>query len=332
MIDHAIQRAIGYLQTMAGGDLSQPINVIHTNEMSNMLSAMRYLQESMCSIISGIQKTANNLTDSSRLLNTTSSHIVDVTRHASSQSDAIATAVDELTSVSANISHNCQTMADKAASTDSATRDGEGIISGMSAIMGEIERMVVGTMETVKALGANSEHIGDIVIAIEDIADQTNLLALNAAIEAARAGEQGRGFAVVADEVRNLAVRTTSATREIQIIIGSLQGNVKNVVTSMEQSTGSVRNGAKDIQLSSNAIGTIKEHILSLIDHVSQVATGVEQQSAANMSIKENIIQISHMIHDSADGSHKTEQSALELARSASELQEMVNRFNLSRL
>ncbi len=330
MIDRGIQRAIGYLQTMAGGDLSQTITILRNNELSRMLNAMKNLQQSMCGIISGIQKTANHLTCSSQLLNATSAQIVDVTGHASTQSDAIAFAVEEMASVSADISHNCQKMADKAASTDSATRDGEKIISGMSAIMAEIERMVVGTMETVKALGTNSEHIGDIVVAIEDIADQTNLLALNAAIEAARAGDQGRGFAVVADEVRNLAVRTSAATREIQTIIGSLQGNVRDVVTSMEQSTGSVRSGAKDIQLSSNAIALIKEHILSLIDHVAQVATAAEEQSATNVSIKENIIHIAQMIHEAADGSNKTEQSATELARSAGDLQEMVNRFNLA--
>jgi methyl-accepting chemotaxis protein len=235
-----------------------------------------------------------------------------------------------MASVSSDISHNCQKMAEKAITTDSATRDGEETISGMNAIMGEIERMVIGSMDTVKALGANTEHIGDIVVAIEDIADQTNLLALNAAIEAARAGDQGRGFAVVADEVRNLAVRTTAATREIQSIIGSLQANVKNVVTSMELSTGSVRNGAKGIQLSSNAIGIIKEHIALLTEHVSQVATAAEEQTATNMSIRENMLHISQMIHDAATGANESDQTATEFGRTAGELLNMVNSFKLA--
>jgi methyl-accepting chemotaxis protein len=329
-INRPIQRAIAYLQTMAGGDLSENIIILRKNEFSKMLIAMKGLQDSMRTMISGMQGTSAHLTSASEMLSTTSAQIAVGTENASEQSDAIKTAVDEMASVSATISHSCQEMADKASGTSNATRSGEETISSMTSMMGEIERMVIGTMEAVKALGANSERIGDIVVAIGDIADQTNLLALNAAIEAARAGDQGRGFAVVADEVRNLAERTTTATREVQSIIASLQGDVKNVVGSMEQSANSVRSGTKDVQLSSQAIGTIKEQIVPLIDHVSQVATAAEEQSATSNSITERIRNISEVIHDAANGAHRTEQAAAELARSAHELQQMVNRFKLS--
>jgi methyl-accepting chemotaxis protein len=329
-ISRAIQRAIEYLQTMAGGDLSLTIKVMRTNELSAMLKAMKVLQESMREMISRIQSTAGHLTGSSEILLTISSQIVEGTGHASVQTDAITTAMDEMATVSDSIAQNCQNMADKAAGTESATINGEETVSRMSSIMGEIEQMVTGTMKAVKALEGNSERIGDIVIAIENIADQTNLLALNAAIEAARAGDQGRGFAVVADEVRSLAVRTTTATREIQTIIGSLQTDLRNVVGSMEQSTGCVQRGTKDIELSRRAIGIIKEHIAPLIEHVSLVATAAEEQSATSSGIKENMHQISRIIHDAATGANKTERSATDLARSASELNGMVNRFKLT--
>ncbi len=299
------------------------------NEFSKMLVAMKELQSSMRTMISGMQGTAAHLTSASELLSTTSSQIAVGTENASEQSAAISTAVNEMASVSETISHSCQEMADKASGTSEATRSGEETISNMTSMMGEIERMVIGTMEAVKALGSNSERIGDIVVAIGDIADQTNLLALNAAIEAARAGDQGRGFAVVADEVRSLAERTTKATREIQSIIASLQGDVKNVVGSMEQSATSVRNGTKDVQLSSQAIGSIKGHIVPLIEHVAQVATAAEEQSATSHSITESMHHISEVIHDAAGGAHRTEQAAAELSRSAQELQQMVNRFKL---
>ncbi len=329
-INRPIQRAIAYLQTMASGNLSEEIKILRKNEFSRMLAAMRELQSSMRTMIAGMQGTAAHLTSASELLSTTSSQIADGTENASEQSAAISTAVDEMAAVSATISHSCQEMSEKAAGTSGATKRGEETITSMTSMMVEIERMVIGTMEAVKALGANSERIGDIVVAIGDIADQTNLLALNAAIEAARAGDQGRGFAVVADEVRNLAERTTSATREVQSIIASLQGDVKNVVGSMEQSATSVRSGAKDVQLSSQAIGTIKQHIVPLIDHVSQVATAAEEQSATSHSITESMRHISEVIHDAAGGAHQTEQAAAELARSAHELQQMVNRFKLT--
>lgn len=329
-INRPVQRAISYLQTMASGDLSQNIAVLRKNEMSKMFSAMKELQESMRTILAGIQATSDQLIAASDQLNTTSSQIADGTENASSQSAAISIAVDEMASVSATISQNCQDMSEKATETNSATNSGEATISGMTVIMSEIERMVISTMGAVKALGADSERIGDIVVAIGDIADQTNLLALNAAIEAARAGDQGRGFAVVADEVRRLAERTTSATREVQSIIASLQGNVGNVVTSMEQSANSVRNGTKDVQLSSQAINTIKEQIAPLIEYVSQVATAAEEQSATSMGITESMRRISDVIHDAASGAHQTEQAAAALAGSASELQRMVNRFKLA--
>ncbi|GAB7024794.1 methyl-accepting chemotaxis protein [Geotalea toluenoxydans] len=328
-INRPIQRSISYLQTMAAGDLSQEITVLRKNEFSRMLTAMIELQSSMREIISGIKATAGELTNASCLLSSTSADIVHGTDDASSQSDSVTCAVGELSMVSVTISGNCQEMADKAAATEAATRTGTETVAGMSAVMAEIERMVINTMDAVKALGENSERIGTIIDAIEDIADQTNLLALNAAIEAARAGEQGRGFAVVADEVRSLAERTTSSTKEIQAIIAALQGDVKNVVTLMDKSADSVRNGAQDVQLSTQAISTISEQIAPLVERVSQVATAAEEQSATSAGITESMQRISQIIHSAATGAHETAKAAAVLASSSSNLEQMVNRFKL---
>ncbi|HEY5514411.1 MAG TPA: methyl-accepting chemotaxis protein [Geomonas sp.] len=328
-IRNPLVRAVGYLETMAQGDLTQHITVNRNNEISKMLVAMKKLQGSMRDIIAGIQTTADELTSASGDLSSSSSKIAQGTEHASTQSDSVSNAVGEMAAVSNDIALSCQKMADRAGSTDSATRKGEETITHMTAMMAEIERMVVGTMDEVKALGTNSERIGDIVVAIEDIADQTNLLALNAAIEAARAGDQGRGFAVVADEVRRLAERTTSSTREIQSIIGSLQGDVRNVVGSMERSANSVRIGTEDAQHSSRAIGSIKEQIAPLLEYVSQVATAAEEQSATSANITESMRQITGVVHDAAAGAHDSERAAAELARSALALKNVVNRFRL---
>ena len=323
-------RAVGYLETMAHGDLSQQITVNRHNEISKMLHAMKKLQDSMRDIIAGIQKTADHLTSASSDLSSNSSRMVQGTEHASAQSNSVSNAVGEMAVVSNDIALSCHKMADRAGSTNSATLKGEETITHMTSMMGEIERMVIGTMDAVKALGSNSERIGDIVIAIEDIADQTNLLALNAAIEAARAGDQGRGFAVVADEVRRLAERTTSSTREIQSIIGSLQGDVKNVIGSMEKSANSVRVGTEDVQHSSRAIGSVKEQIAPLLEYVAQVATAAEEQSATSTTINESMRQIIGVVQDAETGAHDSAQAADELARSARNLQEMVNRFKLA--
>jgi methyl-accepting chemotaxis protein len=328
-IRNPLVRAVGYLETMAQGDLTQHIVVNRRNEISSMLKALERLQGSMRQIITGIQSTAEQLTGASGELSATSSQIAQGTAHASSQSDSVSSAVDEMAAVSSDIALSCQKMADRAGSTRSATLKGEETIAHMAAMMGAIENMVVGTMDEVKALGTNSERIGDIVVAIEDIADQTNLLALNAAIEAARAGEQGRGFAVVADEVRRLAERTTASTREIQSIIGALQGDVKNVVGSMERSASSVRSGTEDVQHSSRAIGSIQEQIGPLLEYVSQVATAAEEQSATSASITGSMRQITGVVHDAANGAQNSERAAAELARSAKDLKDVVSRFKL---
>ena len=324
-----VGRIIVLIEKLAKGDLTQNISTKRKTELSAIIYATADLERALRTIISSINETSSRLTGSAEALSHNSIQISKGTVQASQQSSSVATAVDELASTSVSISRSCQDMASKASETEKATLGGEERIAGMTLIMGEIERMVIGTTEAVKALGSNSEKIGDIVIAISDIADQTNLLALNAAIEAARAGEQGRGFAVVADEVRNLAERTTTATREIQSIIGSLQGDVKNVVTSMDKSAGSVRNGTRDVQHSSHAMDVIKEQISPLIAHVSQVATAAEEQSATASTITESMRHISQVIQASADGAKQTEETAFELSRSAAELETMVKRFVL---
>ena len=217
----------------------------------------------------------------------------------------------------------------KAAETEKATHGGEQVIRNMTVIMREIESMVTSATDAVGALGTNSDKIGAIVVAIGEIADQTNLLALNAAIEAARAGEQGRGFAVVADEVRKLAERTSTATREIQGIIGALQNDVRNVAGAMEKSADSVRTGSKDVELSSEAMSVIKTQITPLIDHVSQIALASGEQSDTAGNITESMHHISDVIVDSARIAKQTEVTASELAKAAAELKGMVRRFKV---
>ena len=326
-IRNPLARAVSYLETMAHGDLSEQIVVNRHNEISQMLHAVKKLQESMRGMLAGIKQTADHLTLASSELSATSQQMAKGTEHASRQSNSVSSAVVEMAGVSNDIALSCQQMADRAGSTSSATTRGEETITRMTSVMEEIERMVIGTVDAVKALGTNSDKIGDIVVAIEDIADQTNLLALNAAIEAARAGEQGRGFAVVADEVRRLAERTTASTHEVQSIIRSLQGDVKNVVGLMERSAGSVRSGTEDVQHSSRAIGTIKEQITPLLEYVSQVATAAEEQSATTSNITDSMRDIIGVVEEAASGAQNSARAAAELAASARSLQEMVNRF-----
>lgn len=328
-IGSSIKRVIATLQTMAQGDLSQKIVVRNNNEISWILRSIIELQASIRSIISGMQATSGDLATASDNLRQTSERMAVGAEQAVEQTGAAVHAVEELLSVSSDISQNCQVMSGKASETRSATTEGEKTIGEMSQMMNEIGRLVSDTTVAVESLGNNSNQIGEIVGTIEDIADQTNLLALNAAIEAARAGEQGRGFAVVADEVRSLAERTTRATSEIQKIIATLQGDVRNVVSSMEQSSHSVENGVHGVQLSNKAISDIKSHIEVLTDSVAQVATAIEQQSATTAGVMDNIRAITSIIDDVSHGTSNTDKAAGDLASSAGELKAMAGKFRV---
>ena len=328
-ITNSISRVLDYLKEMAAGNLQRNIDVRRNNEISSVLRAISEVQQSMRTIISGIQVASNHVTSSSDHLGRTSGVIAVGTEKAANQTRSVSDAIDDLASVSSDISNNCMKMSDLAQDVEQASGEGEQVISGMSVIMGGIEKVMNETTDAVRSLGANSTRIGDILATIGDIADQTNLLALNAAIEAARAGEQGRGFAVVADEVRSLAERTTSATREIQTIINALQRDVKNVVGSMEQSSGNVREGGEGVRRSCEAIGSISRQIGILHVNVSQVATAATEQTSTTAAMRQNIHNISTVISEAATGAEQTRSAASELAASATELQQMVSRFSL---
>ena len=328
-VNDALQRILGYLSEMTNGNLSQTISAKRNNEISAIIRSIDSLQSAMQTMISGIRSTSDSVAAASGSLRRTAESIADGTGTAATQSGEISRSADNMASVSSEISYSCENMACMATEAEEVTNQGEQIISGMSTVMGSIEAVMTDTTTAVKSLGSTSDQIGDILATISDIADQTNLLALNAAIEAARAGEQGRGFAVVADEVRRLAERTTTATREIQGIISALQRDVKSVVGSMEQSAGSVRDGGEGVKLSCAAITSIREKICELRNQVSQVASAAAQQSSSTSAISGSMRGITEVINEAAMGAAETKAAAAQMASSSAELQQMVSKFRI---
>ena len=195
--------------------------------------------------------------------------------------------------------------------------------------MNRIAEVVKKSAETVQALGKSSDQIGEIVQVIDDIADQTNLLALNAAIEAARAGEQGRGFAVVADEVRKLAERTSKATKEIATMIKQIQKDTYDAVDSMQEGTKQVEDGKLLAEKAGSSLQEIIHGAQQVVDIVTQVAAASEEQSSAAEQISKNIESISSVTQESASGIQQIAHASEDLNSLTLNLQELIAQFKL---
>jgi methyl-accepting chemotaxis protein len=206
---------------------------------------------------------------------------------------------------------------------------GARVVEETIAVMNSIAERVKSSARTVESLGTRSDQIGAIVGTIEDIADQTNLLALNAAIEAARAGEQGRGFAVVADEVRALAERTTRATREISDMIKTIQKETNVAVVAMEEGVNEVAKGTEKAAGSGRALERILEKINAVTDQIHLVANAAEEQTATTLEISNNMIKITEVIASTSRGTQESAAAAEELNENAEELQRQVQQFKL---
>jgi methyl-accepting chemotaxis protein len=248
----------------------------------------------------------------------------------SSQSDEVASAVEEMAKT---ITENSQHATDAALT---AQRAGEAAMRGgdvfAEAVTGmkQIAVAVQQSAATVAQLGKSSEQIGQIVSVINDIADQTNLLALNAAIEAARAGEQGRGFAVVADEVRKLAERTSRATKEIGEMIKKIQSDTLEAVASMEEGQLQARGGIARADNAGASLGEIVDTSQKVMDMVTQIAAASEQQSSASEQISKNIEGIRNVATETATGVQQIAQSADDLNRMTDKLQTLLSEFHLA--
>jgi len=296
------------------GDLTMTIPVTSRDEIGGLAQGVNTLIAKIHTIMRHIADDAVQLSAAAQQLSATSKEMVTGIQEVSAQTGNVATASEEMAATSCEIANNCVVAADQSQRATTSASTGTDVVARTVAVMERIAGKVQESAATIESLGTRSDQIGEIIGTIEDIADQTNLLALNAAIEAARAGEQGRGFAVVADEVRALAERTTRATREISAMIKAIQAETREAVVTMEKGVSEVGEGTSEATKSGDALQEILEQVNAVTSQVSQIAAAAEQQTATTGEISGNIHQITELIREAERGIRETASSSAQLA------------------
>jgi methyl-accepting chemotaxis protein len=312
------------------GDLTARLTYSAGDELGSICSLFNTFIHKLQGIITKVAQNTVQVASAAHQLYVTAEHSATGAEEVASQAATVATASEELSATAAEIAQNCHIAAENSRHANDSALDGSTVVQATVNLMTQIAERVKESARTVAGLGANSDQIGQIVGTIEDIADQTNLLALNAAIEAARAGEQGRGFAVVADEVRALAERTTRATKEISVMIRSIQQATGSAVSSMEEGVNQVEKGTAEAARSGEALQYILTQIDAVTMQVNQIATAAEQQTSTTNEIARNIHQISSVVMESTDDAQGSASTASKLAHLAEELQRVVGQFKLA--
>jgi methyl-accepting chemotaxis protein len=311
---------------IAGGDLGSDIELA-PGDSTSLLAAMRDMQASLRNMIVDVVSCANELETSSTQLLHSSETVLAASQEQSSAASAMAAAVEEMSVSMDTVTENARDAHAVSLEADRVSGEGADVIQRAAAEMKNIADAVQASSGIIKELGHQSDEIGSIVKTIKEIADQTNLLALNAAIEAARAGEQGRGFAVVADEVRKLAERTTASTLEIASTINNIGSGTRNAVSSMETGVAQVGNGVRLASEAGEQIVRIREGAQRAMTMVTDITSSIQEQSSAAQDIARNVERIAQMAEQSATSVQTTAVAASRLSALSQRLQDAVSRF-----
>jgi methyl-accepting chemotaxis protein len=327
----AATKMLEQIQEIAANNLAvSDLDVRSQDEIGQAGMALNQMKHNLSEIVQSIAATAEHVASASEELSSSATLQAQGAETQSNQTTQVATAMQEMSSTVLQVSENSSKAAEASRQAAETAREGGSIVEDTLGKMRVIATSVEGTAKKMEELGKSSDQIGRIAGVIDDIADQTNLLALNAAIEAARAGEQGRGFAVVADEVRKLAERTTTATKEIAQMIKNIQDETKTAVTAMESGTKQVEEGVKSTTLAGDSLKQIIHMSEQVGEMITHIATAATEQSSASEEINTNMEQIAKLVKESNDGAQQSAKACSDLSGLALDLQKMVSNFKLT--
>ena len=329
-ITGAVSRMVFLIHEIAANNLAvEDMEVTSQDEIGKAGFALNQMKNNLREMIESIAGTAEHVASASEEISSSATQQAQAAEIQRDQTAQVATAMQEMSSTVLQVSDNANKAAEAARQASETARHGGSIVDDTLTRMRAIADSVSATAKKMEGLVKSSDQIGRIIGVINDIADQTNLLALNAAIEAARAGEQGRGFAVVADEVRKLAERTTTATKEIAQMIKNIQDETKLAVGAMEQGTKQVEEGVASTSRAGDSLKEIIETAEQVGEMITHIAAAATEQSSAAEQVNGSMDQIAKLVRESADGAQQSAKACQDLSGLALDLQKMVSNFKL---
>ncbi|MGF6458179.1 methyl-accepting chemotaxis protein [Pseudomonas frederiksbergensis] len=324
-----LRSVIRVAQQIAAGDLSATIEVTRRDEIGQLMQAMQQMGAGLSSIVSGLQAGIEQLASSAQSLSAVTEQTNLEVSSQKEETEQVATAMNQMTATVHDVARNAEEAAQAAQTADGKVESGQQVVRQSMARIEQLADSATSASSSIESLSAEIQNIGTVLSVIKSVAEQTNLLALNAAIEAARAGEQGRGFAVVADEVRALAKRTQQSTEEIERLVSALRSAAQSSVQQIQSSGELVKLAVSDALQTESALGSIAAAV-SLIQQMNQqIAAAAEEQSSVAEEINRSVTSIRASADQSSLAMQGNAASSIELAQLGVELKGMVGHFRL---